>query len=107
MLLAQVSQPSSQEEAVAQGVSIMALYEKALAVDPLCSQAHKLLAEMKLRFASQFAETEAIVADLEGAIGQCRDPAELVELCTFCCIAAAQLEAARDLGMSSFADLNA
>lgn len=107
MLLAQVSQPSSQEDAVAQGAAIMELYTQAIAVDPLCSQAHKLLAEMKLRFASQFAETEAIVAQLETAIGQCRDPSELVELCTFSCIASAQLEAARDLGMSSFADLGA
>lgn len=107
MLLAQVSQPASQEDAVSQGAAIMELYAQAIAVDPLCSQAHKLLAEMKLRFASQFSETEAIVSQLEAAIEQCRDPAELVELCTFCCIAAAQLEAARDLGMSSFADLNA
>ena len=64
-----------------------------------------MLAEIKLRFATEFEDTEAIVADLETAIAQCRDPSELAELCNFSCIAAAQLEAARDLGMHSFADL--
>ena len=106
MLLAQLQQATTQEEAARHGGLVMACYAKAIEVDPLCSQAQKLLAEMKLRFATQFSETEAIVADLEKAIEQCRDPAELVDLCTFSSIASAQLEAAQDLGMSSFADLN-
>lgn len=45
------------------------------------------------------------MAGLEKAILATRDPAELVELCTLSCVAAAQLEAARDLGMASFADI--
>ncbi len=34
---------------VKQGEDIMALYRRAIEADPLCSQAHKNLAEMKLR----------------------------------------------------------
>ncbi len=46
------------------------------------------------------------MASLEAAILITRDPTELVELCTFSCVASAQLDAARDLGMSSFADIS-
>lgn len=100
-----VQPPTSQEQVVASGQAQMGLLEQAIAADPLCSQAHKQLAEIKLKFATKFSETEKIVADLEGAIGQCRDPTELEELCTFKSIATAQLEAAQDLGMTSFADI--
>lgn len=106
MLISQTAQPTTQEEAAASGTTIMELYKKAIEVDPLCSQAQKLLAEMKLRFATEFEETEGIISGLAKAISQCRDPTELVELCTFSCIASAQLEGAKDLGMSSFADIN-
>jgi tetratricopeptide (TPR) repeat protein len=105
MLLAQTSQPTSSEDAKQQGEAIMAQYEMAVTVDPLSSQAHKLLAEVKLRLATTFDETERIVADLEKAILNCRAPDELQELCAFSCVASAQLEAARDLGLSSFAEM--
>merc|ERR1719223_550314 len=105
MLMAATSQPQSADEAKAQGEAIMAQYEMAVAVDPLSSQAHKLLAEVKLRLATTFDQTERIVADLEKAILNCRAPDELQELCAFSCVASAQLEAARDLGLSSFAEM--
>jgi len=105
MLMAQTIQPTSAEEEKQQGEAIAAQYQMAIEVDPLSSQAHKLLAEIKLRLAGTFDETERIVADLENAIQQCRAPDELQELCAFSCIASAQLEAARDLGLSSFAEM--
>jgi hypothetical protein len=52
MLISQTAQPTTPEEATASGTAIMELYKKAIEVDPLCSQAQKLLAEMKLRVSS-------------------------------------------------------
>ena len=103
MEMMQTGMPPADPKAM--GMEVVAQFEKAIEVDPLCSQAHKMIAETKLSFATQFHETEAIVADLDCAIKNCRDPTELQELCTFASIASAQLEAAKDLGMSSFAEL--
>lgn len=105
MVLSQSGNPQSQEEVLSQLTEVIHMYEKAIEVDPLNSQAHKLYAEMRCRFAAQFTEMEDILAKLQGAIVQCRDPTELNELCSFSCIASAQLEAARDLGLSSFAEM--
>ena len=105
MEMMQTGMPPADPKAIRYTRQVVAQFEKAIEVDPLCSQAHKMIAETKLRFATQFHETEAIVADLDCAIKNCRDPTELQELCTFASIASAQLEAAKDLGMSSFAEL--
>jgi len=105
-LLSQIMQPSNNEEMLMQITAVLEMYRQALKVDPHCSQAQKHWAETKMKVATTFEETEGIIAGLDEAVENCRDPQELVELCTLRCIAAAQLEGAKDLGMTSFADIN-
>ena len=79
-----------------------ALFEKALEADPQCMVAHMRLAEIRLQMATTFDEANQVVSTLTKAAEKCRDREELAELCTVRAVAAAQIEAARELGMDSF-----
>ena len=78
------------------------LFESALAVDPTCMVALMRLSELKLQLAASFDQAQAVVDMLGGAMQNCRDKDELVELSTVRAMAVAQLAAARDVGLTSF-----
>ena len=60
------------------------------------------LSELKLQLAASFDQAQAVVDMLGGAMQNCRDKDELVELSTVRAMAVAQLAAARDVGLTSF-----
>ena len=76
------------------------LFESALAVDPTCMVALMRLSELKLQLAASFDQAQAVVDMLGGAMQNCRDKDELVELSTVRAMAVAQLAAARDVGLT-------
>jgi len=81
-----------------------AIEEFSLAVkaDPASATAHLRMAEIQLQFVTEFSDAEKVIGDLTGAIKLCRDKDELQELCMTRAVARAQIEAAKDLGLSSF-----
>ena len=70
------------------------LFESALAVDPTCMVALMRLSELKLQLAASFDQAQAVVDMLGGAMQNCRDKDELVELSTVRAMAVAQLAGA-------------
>lgn len=75
--------------------------EKALEMDPTCCRAYVHLAELKLGVLENLEDGAKVVAMLEGAADWCNDKSEFKELCMLRGIAKAQLEAAKQLGLTS------
>uniref|UniRef100_A0A7S3K1R0 Uncharacterized protein n=1 Tax=Aureoumbra lagunensis TaxID=44058 RepID=A0A7S3K1R0_9STRA len=78
------------------------LFEAALKVDPTCMVALMRLSELKLQLAATFDQARDVVDMLDRATVHCRDNDELLELSTVRAMAIAQLEAAQNVGLTSF-----